>query len=392
MLDAIGWVVGPLLVVMLVIIVVAWSIAIAMTWLPTFRSLVLRVGLFGPGREQVKQLARHDRVCRRCAYPIDGEDRCPECGTSTRERNTIRPADLSTWAWRHPSAWLRRATIIALLASLSFFGGREAMKLGNRMQWGAVRPLQADMRLVHAPVLDWAYARTVELPTGPDYRIYLQSRFVTDWDFAVSRHDTRPRIGEVLCWIAPPPVRPEPSAAEVQRLTSVAGIEPEQYPAMARTTSLVPHQDVATYRDGTVAVRIEVNGETWSTIGNPNLGKTGVGAESALEALYQHAGLLGAWPGSDAELAAMAERLNYHVKGGNIRGFTGRSTPKGDIGVTCINTANAWLEMPLHRQQIGLVLFGLVQFVVIALIMAYAKFRGAARRRLLDDESPPAMA
>jgi len=389
-IDAIGRVVEPLLLFMLLVVAGCWAVALVLTWLPTFRSWCFRIGFFGPGREPMKQLARYDRVCRGCAYPIDGEDRCPECGVITSSRNTIRPAELSAWAWRHPPRWLCHATVITLLASVSFFGGREAKNLGNRIQWGAALPQRADMLLLHAPVLSWAYARSVELPIGPDYRVYFQGSFVTDWDFAASHHEKRPRIGEVLCWIAPPPVIPEPTAAEVQRLTSAMGVEPEQYPAMARTTSRVPHQNVTAYRDGIVAVRIDVDGESWSTIGNGHPGKTGVGARSALEALYQHAGLLDAWHGSEAEFAAMAERLDHHVTGGDVRGFTMRETPGSDIGVTCINTASTWAEIPVHRQQVGLVLFGLVQFVVITLAIAYRKLQVAERRRLLADRSRPA--
>ena len=366
--DAIAPIVAPPLKVLVVVVTAAWLLAMVLTWLPTFRRWAFRSGLFGPGRYHTAQLTRYDRVCRTCAYPISDQARCPECGSETAGAGTIRPAELRTRALRHPRAWLRYATIIAVLGSLSLFVGREAMELGNRLQWGSERPDKSTMRLVYAPVLDWSFARTVELPIGPDYRVQLQSWFISDWDFAVSEHDTRPRVGEVLCWIAPPPAIPQPTEAQVRSLTSLAGVQPEQFAAMARTTNSTPHQDVSDYPQGAVAVRIDVDTLAWSTIGDGHPGKTGIGAASALEALYAHAGLLEAWAGSDAELAAMAEHLDHHAMGGNIRGFTSRATPKGDVGVTSINYANRWSRIPLHRQLVGLVLAGVVQITVLALL------------------------
>lgn len=377
--DVVAPFAAPMLTALMVAVVAAWLLALVLTWLPTFRGLVFRTGLFGPGRCHASQLTRYDRVCRACAYPIGDQSRCPECGSNTCGSGTIRRAELRTHALRRPRAWLRFATIIAVLGSLSLFGGREAMELGNRLQWGSERPEVFAVRLVYAPVLDWSFARTVELPIGPDYRVYFQSRFISDWDFAVSEHDTRPTIGEVLCWIAPPPVMPQPSEAEVRNLTSLAGVQPEQFAAMARTESSTPHQELSDYPEGAVAVRIEVDSLAWSTIGDGHPDKTGLGASSALEALYAHYGLLHAWAGSDAELAAMTEHLDYHARGGNLRAFTGRATPNGDVGVTCINYSKSWSRIPLHRQLAGLVLFGLVQVVVIALIIGYVKWRFAIR-------------
>lgn len=368
MLDAIDWVVEPLLLSLLLVVAGFWAVAIVLTWLPTFRSWCFRVGFFGPGREQVKQLARYDRVCRRCAYPIDGEDRCPECGTSTRERNTIRPAELSTWAWRYPSPWLRRATVIALLASLSFFGGREALKLGNRMQWGSARPFRTSLRMVHAPVMSWAYARTVDLPIGPDYRVHYDSTFITDPDFSVTPEAVRPRQGEVICWIGPAPA-PQQSGG----LTSFAGVEPEQYPAMERSSH--PYQDARAYAPDAVAVRIDLPSEAWSTIGNGHPNKQGVGGASALEALYEHAGLLNAWHGSAPELAAMADRLDLHLRGGHLRMIMSGEMPREDFGVSCVGYTKSRTAIPVLRQPVGLVLFGLVQVVVIAVVIGYVKVR-----------------
>lgn len=391
MFDPIGWVVQPLLMALLAIVVATWSVALTLTWLPTFRSWSFRVGLFGPGRQHAAQLARYDRVCRSCAYPIGDEARCPECGRKVNDRTTIRAVELRTWAVRHPRAWLQYATIIAVLTSLSFFGGREALKLGNRMHWGAAYPMQTKLLMVHAPRMNWAYARTVELPIGPDYRVHYQSRFVTGVDFPFVRNDDRPQAGEVICWIGPPPALPDSSASSAQgieRTASILGVEPEQLPAMARAGSVLTHQGASAYPSGATAVRFELPTATWSTIGDEHPNKSGIGAESALKALYDHAGLLNAWHGSGPELVAMSERLDIHLRGGHLREITSGESPSEDFGVSCVNYRSMRTDIPLYRQPVGLVLFGLVQIVVVVLIIAYAKLRVAERRRILTDHSP----
>lgn len=381
--DPIGWIVQPLLLALLAFVVAAWFVALALAWLPTVRSWVFRVGLLGPGRHHTAQLARYDRVCRACAYPIHNEARCPECGTSIAAGTTIRAAELRTWAARHPRAWLRYATIVALLASLSFFGGRGVFALGNRMQWGAARPEQTNLRMVYAPVMSWAYARTVELPIGPDYRVHFDSTFIADPDFFKSPKDARPPGGEVICWIGPAPAAITPTTQEIERFTALAGVGPERFPAMARTGGAIPYRDldaIACPPDH-VAVRIDLPSEAWSTIGRGHPSKRGVGAASALEALYEHAGLLNAWHGSAPERAAMAKPMDLHLRGGHLRVITAGEMPDEDFGMSCVGSRKSWTTIPVRRQPVGLTLCALVQLVVLTLIAILARRHHLKRRR-----------
>lgn len=266
------------------------------------------------------------------------------------------------------------------------------MKFGNRVQWGSARPLQTNLRMVHAPVMSWRYARTVELPIGPDYRVHYDSRFITEQDFPFVRDNTRPQGGKVTCWIGPAPAMHTPPAQDIEQFTRLAGVGPEQYPAMARTGSAVPYQDAPAYPPDAVAVRIDLPSEEWSTIGNGHPNKRGVGAASALEAIYEHAGLLDVWDGSAPERAAMSERLDIHLEGQHLRVITGGESPRDDFGVTCVGHEKKWMTIPLDRQPVGLVLFALVQLVVVALAIACVKLRLASRRRVMDDDAPPALA